>query len=341
MIYWKLHNNYPQTAEGKIENRDTKLRIQDKGIRYFLFLFFAFSIFTLFFPPPAYSIEKKTIGVIMTGDIPYYAKMHKAFSARLSREGYGDMEILLQKPYPDQISWSNAARKLIAVDVSIIVTYGAAAALAAIRETSNIPIVYAGVHNPAAVGIAGKNTTGAVSKAPTSSLLRYLKSVTNISILGVLYSEIEKDSVKQVDEIEDISRDMGFKILKINIRRPEDIRKIKGSGKPDALFLTCSASVNMAVDAILDIARTEKLPTASMLKGENNSGIIITLSANPEEQGEMAADKVIKILKGTHPVTISPTGGKNIELIFNLKENMSLGFKLPMDLVTEATKIIQ
>lgn len=311
-------------------------RIQRQLIRCFITISIC-----LLFPFQVLAAEKKIIGVIMTGDIPYYSKMHKAFTARLSKEGYGDVQVLLQKPYPDQVSWSNAARKLIAVDVDIIVTYGASVTLAAINERTSIPIVYAGVYNPDAIGITGKNTTGSISRVPTSSLIRYLKGITAITSIGVLYSDIEKESIKQAEEIDGISRDLGFKVVRISIKRPEDIRKIRASGKLDALFLTCSASVNMSIDAILEIARTNKLPTASTLKNENNPGVVITLSANPEEQGEMAAEKVIKILRGARPNALSPTNSKNIELIFNLKENMAMGFKIPMGLVTEATKIIQ
>lgn len=284
--------------------------------------------------------ERKTIGVIMTGNIPYYTKMHQAFITKLSDEGY-DVEILLQRPYPDPVSWSNAARKLIAVDVDIIVTYGAPAALAAVHEKTNIPIVYAGVPKPNTIGIADKNITGAVSNAPTSSLIRYLKKITSISNLGVLYSKSEEDSLKQVEEITRLSNELGFRIVKIDIKWLEDVKKIRTADRLDALFLTYSASVNMALDAIVDIAKARKLPTASILKGEDNSGVIITLSASPEEQGKIAAEKVIKILRGANPYTISPTNGKNIELIFNLKENTAMGFKIPMDIVTEATKIIQ
>lgn len=284
--------------------------------------------------------EKKTIGVIMTGNIPYYIKMHQAFITKLSDEGY-DVEILLQRPYPDPVSWSNAARKLIAVDVDIIVAYGAPAALAAVYEKTNIPIVYVGVPKPNTIGIAGKNITGAVSNAPTSSLIRYLKKITSISNLGVLYSESEDDSLKQLEELTRLSNELGFRIVKINIKWLEDVKKIRTADKLDALFLTYSSSVNMALDAIVDIAKANKLPTASILKGDDNSGVIITLSASPEEQGEIAAEKVIKILRGANPGTIPPTYGKNIELIFNLKENTAMGFKIPMDIVTEATKIIQ
>jgi putative ABC transport system substrate-binding protein len=285
--------------------------------------------------------EKKTIGVIMTGDIPYYAKMHKAFVSRLAKEGYGDSEILLQRPYPDLIAWSNAARKLIALDVGIIVTYGAPATLAAINERSNKPIIYAGVYNPDAIGVSGKNVTGAIAKVPISSLIRYLKGITSISNLGIIYSELEKDSSRQAAELDEIARELGFKAVKINIKMPEDVRKIKTMGRLDALFLTHSASVNMAIDSIVDFAKTNKIPTASALKGEQNSDIIITLSASPEEQGEIAAEKAVRILRGASAGSIATTNSKDIELIFNLKENMSMGFKIPMDLVTGATKIIQ
>ena len=60
----------------------------------------------------------KRIGVIMTGDIPYYGAMHQTFVAELDRKfaGVENIEIILQRPFPDPIAWSNAARKLIAFD---------------------------------------------------------------------------------------------------------------------------------------------------------------------------------------------------------------------------------
>lgn len=293
----------------------------------------------LLYPAHFVSAEKWTIGVVMTANIPYYAKMHKAFLARLAREGFGNAEILLQRPSPDTISWSNAARKIIAVDADIIVTYGSPATIAAINENPNIPIVFTGVSS--STNISGRKITGVTSKVPVSSLFRYLKGLSGISSLGVLYSESERDSVKQTEELASISKDLGFKIVRIDIRRLDDVKKIKTAGKLDALFLTNSAAVNLSLDSIIDIARVYKLPTASVLKGEYESGVIVTLSASPEEQGELAAEKVARIMRGGNPGAIPQTGGKDIELIFNMKEGMSLGFKVPMGLVTEATKIIQ
>jgi hypothetical protein len=50
---------------------------------------------------PAFAAEK-TIGVVMTGGIPYYKELHKAFTEGLAAEGFGPTraEVVLQTPTP-------------------------------------------------------------------------------------------------------------------------------------------------------------------------------------------------------------------------------------------------
>ena len=48
----------------------------------------------------------KTVGVIMSGNIPYYRVLHKNFTTALSTEGFsqGTVDILLQRPAADALS---------------------------------------------------------------------------------------------------------------------------------------------------------------------------------------------------------------------------------------------
>jgi len=69
----------------------------------------------------------------------------------------------------------------------------------AIRETKSIPIIYAGVFDPAA-SVCRRNMTGISSKVPLTSLLKYAKKLTSFTKLAV-YNELEPDSVKQVEEL--------------------------------------------------------------------------------------------------------------------------------------------
>jgi len=152
-----------------------------------LALFVAALLIVLVALPVQGEAAENTIGVIMTGDIPYYQDLHKAFMARLGQSGLlSNTEVIVQKPYPDDISLINAARKLIAMDVDAIVVYGTAAAVAVVKERTKIPLVYAAVYEPLMPELKTRFSTGVYVRLSISSLLRYLRSLNQINTLGVI-----------------------------------------------------------------------------------------------------------------------------------------------------------
>ncbi|MFA4827857.1 MAG: ABC transporter substrate-binding protein [Thermodesulfovibrionales bacterium] len=287
----------------------------------------------------AYAAEK-TIGVIMTGDIPYYKAIHKAFLDGLSAHGFGPgkVNVVLQTPAPEAMSWTNAARKLIAIDADIIVTYGAPATLAVIHESSAISVVFAGVYDPQALGIIGKNVTGISSKVPVASVIKNLKGISNFSKLGVVYNDAEKDTVRQAEEVKNLEGQFGFQSVKFNIKRFGDAAKISNV---DALFITTSCSAMQCVDNVVGMARKGKIPTATTISGSEDRGIILTIAASPQEQGKEAAEMVSKILGGAKITAIPVESPKRIEMIINLKETTAIDLKVPFDTLTSATKVIK
>lgn len=285
----------------------------------------------------------KTLGVIMSGNITYYQEVHKAFVAGLAREGFDSrhVDILLQRPSPDPLSWSNASRKLVTAEVSLLVTYGAPAALASIRETKSISVVFAGVYDPAATGVEARNTTGVSSKVPMTSLLKYLKKLVPFTRLAVVYNESEPDSMRQVEELRQLEAQYGFQTVKMPVKKPDDARKLVFAGKADAVLFSVSAAANEALDAMVKLAHAARIPTASQLGGSAEKGVILNLAASPVEQGETAAKIAARLLKGQSPSSIPVEVPKMVELVLNAKEAGSLGIKVPMDLITDATKVIK
>ena len=81
--------------------------------------------------------DKKLIAAVLTSDINRYRDAHRAFVRTLAQKGYdpGTVDIILQTPNPDPISWANTVRKFEALGADIIVTYGAPITLTAMRET--------------------------------------------------------------------------------------------------------------------------------------------------------------------------------------------------------------
>lgn len=282
----------------------------------------------------------KTIGVIMTGNIPYYKDVHKGFTEGLAAEGLGPgaAEVVVQTPAPEPMSWTNAARKLVAIGADVIVSYGAPATMAAVSESSDIPIIFAGVYDPQAVGVHTKNSTGISSKVPVASLIKNLKSISNFSKLGIVYSDAEKDTVVQANEAKNLEGSFNFKSERFNIKKASDASKISGV---DALFLTTGCSAMQCVSNILGIAKKSKLPTATTIGGGEGAGIILTISANPAEQGREAARIAGKVFKGAKPASLPLEQPKKIDLIINLREANEMGLKVPFDLLTSATRVIK
>lgn len=284
------------------------------------------------------------IGVVMTGNTPYYSDMHQAFSAALDSimPSGKKARIILQRPFPDPIALSNAARKLIAADVDLIVTYGSPATLAVLHERSRIPVVYAGVYDPATLTIAGKNVTGCGYRVPLSSLLRYLKSLKKLSTLSVVYCSNEEDSVRQAGELLKLTKQQNIGLNRINIKTSAELEKIISTISGDAAFITGSSIISLGLKDILAVLKKNSIPSVSPLPDKKELGVIITLYQAPAELGEKAAEMVAKILLlGKKPRDIKPEVFRNTELVFNLREARDMGVKIPINLVAEAIKVIK
>ncbi len=296
----------------------------------------------LFCSASAFAADK-TVGVIMSGNIGYYQDIHRAFVGALAKEGYDyrKVDTVLQMPSPDPLSWTNAVRKLVVADVNVIVTYGAPAALAAIRETKSIPEVFACVYDPASVGVSAKNVTGISSKVPMTSLLKYLKKLIPFSRLAIVYNELEPDSVRQAEELAQLEGQYGFQTVKMSVKKPDEARKLVFAGKADAVLISVSAAVNEAIESVVKNAHAAKIPTISQLGGTSEHGVILSLAPSATEQGEAAARLVARMLRGDNPAGIPSEVPKLVELVLNLKEAGSIGIKVPFDLITDATKVIK
>lgn len=286
---------------------------------------------------PAHAADK-TIGVIIPGDSPYYHEVHAAFQERLQKNGQA--EIIVQRPFPDPISLSNAARKLIATDVNVIVAYGAAAAAAAIQERPSVPIVYVAVYAPVEASLRSRRVTGVSANVPVTSLLRYLRSMTAVKTLGVLYNPNEPDSRHQFQELGRLGTQYGFTVEPMNLSVTRNAASHFSARKIDAVFVTGSALAGSVQASLGPYARERHVPVAALF-GVKSGSAVVALSASPREQGALAAEKTAKILDGVPVEKLHAETAKEMELVFNMKEAVSIGCRIPMELVTEATTLIK
>ena len=285
---------------------------------------------------------EKRIGVIMTGDISFYRDIHESFVAEINKKytGTEKLEIILQRPFPNPISWSNAARKLIAFDVDLIMTYGSPATQAVVHEKTEIPLVYAGLYEPDHAAVNVKNTTGCGFKIPLSSILRYFKRFKAVNTIGIVFSSIEEDSVRQYETMQLLSSQQNIRTEKIDIRSRDDLERLKAINA-DAFFITGSSIVHLWLDEIITILDEKYVPVADIFPDKSESGVLMTLHQPTALQGEMAAELVSQILHGKKPVEVPAHVFRDTELVLNLVEAKYLGITIPIQLLIEATRVIE
>jgi len=275
------------------------------------------------------------IGVMMTGDIPYYQHIHQAFVDSISKEGH---EIVLQKPVPDPMSWTNTARKLTTIGSQVIVTYGVPATLTTMKVTSDIPIVFAGVYDPESMGLTGKNATGISSTVSVEMVLKKMNEISKLSNVAVILSKAEKDSILQAKIIKSSESSLGFTSTLISVT--DKVEKSQISGVNAILVTTCSTGM-MNIKDIIESGRNSRILTAAMIGGGENDGVILTVAANPEEQGKELAGMVSKVLGGASPSQIPFKNPTKVEIILNLKEAAAIGIDIPANIKSSATKVIE
>ncbi len=292
------------------------------------------ALFVMLLIIPGHTAFAKTVGVMMTADIQYYRDIHKAFIDGLGK----DVEVVLQKPMPDPMSWTNAARKLSGIGASVIVSYGAPATLTLMKETSEIPIIFAGVYDPESMSMTGKNATGISSTVPVEKIIKALSQISKVSKLGIIFSKSEKDTIIQVRDIKKNEGSFGFETVLFSITDKVNKEEIKGV---NALILTTCGVGMSNIKEIIEVARREKIPTAALMGGGENAGIVLTVLSDPEEQGKELSEMVKKILGGDKPSAISLKQPKKVEMFINNKEAKALGLTVPSGILSSATRVIE
>jgi len=275
------------------------------------------------------------IGVIMTGDIPYYNDVHTAFLAHMGEQGH---DVVEQRPMPDPMSWTNAARKLSTIGSDVIVSYGAPATLTTMKVTSEIPIVFAGVYEPETMGLTGKNATGISSSVPVEMVLKKMNEIAKLSNVAVILSKAEKDSILQTKMIKNSESSLGFHSKLISVSGK--INKSAITGVDAILVTTCSAGM-MNIKDIIEIGRKNKILTAALIGGAENDGVILTITADPEEQGKELAGMVKKIIGGANPSGMQVKKPTKVGVILNMREAELLGFSVPPNVKSSATRVIE
>jgi putative ABC transport system substrate-binding protein len=243
------------------------------------------------------------------------------------------------------------AAELVRLDVDVIVTVGSA--VPAVKQaTSVIPIVFPLSVDPVGGGLVaslarpGGNVTGLSVQGTDLAgkrleLLREARS--DLRRLAILANVGYPEAVLEMDEVEAAARTLGLEVVRLEVRRAEDIAPaFETHGRSaHALYIVLDALVATNRTRIFTLALGARLATMVNSRGHVEAGALISYGPSFAELFRRTADLVDKILRGAKPGDIPVEQPTKFELVINLKTAKALGLTVPPTLLARADEVIE
>lgn len=252
------------------------------------------------------------IGVLLYSDEPRYIEAFRGIKDGLARAGYREPSVRFEVR---SAGGSKAAAVQIARDfraggVTMMVTLGTNATLAARSESVSLPILFCMVYDPVQAGLVktwaspGTNATGTSPRIDMRRVTGFLTRAGVRSLL-VLYTPTERNSEIQLNELLDAAG-KDLKIEPLIIRNREEIEKLLPLILPtiDAVYVTGSSVIGRSIERVVELTNSRGVLTITHLKDMVEKGVMVGISSDPYRLGLLSGAKGAAILAGRSPAVI-------------------------------------
>jgi putative ABC transport system substrate-binding protein len=295
-----------------------------------------------------------TIGMLSTGTALIWSPWIAAFVGRLRELGWTDgRTVAIEYRYGEgrRERFAEIAAEFVRLKVDVIITAGSA--VSAVKQaTSSIPIIFAVANDPVGGGLVaslsrpGGNVTGLSVQATdlAGKRLELLREVVpGFRRLAILANAGYPDAVLEMAEVEAVARGLGFYVIRLEIRRAEDIAPAFEGLKhqADALYVVVEGLVNTNHTRITTLALAARLPTMFGNRAYVIAGALMSYGPNFPDMFRLTANYVDRILRGAKPADLPVEQPTKFDLVINLTTAKALGHTVPPSLLARADEVIE
>jgi ABC-type uncharacterized transport system substrate-binding protein len=275
-------------------------------------------------------------------------RFHREFVQALREVGWVEgQNTIIERRYSDGRveRFPGLAAELVHLNVDVIVTSAAPAALAAKQATTTIPIVGIAMSDPVGLGLVaslgrpGGNITGSATLFPelAAKRLALLKETfPKTSRVAILRNSANPGNLLIWKEVQIAGRALGVTVYAIDIRGPDDFEVGLGAmikDRPQGLLVID--------DPLFIPQRTSIVEFAAKHRLYAEAGGLMAYSVNLFDLARRAAASVDRILRGAKPSDLPIEQPTTFELVINLKTAKALGLTIPASLLARADQVIE
>jgi putative ABC transport system substrate-binding protein len=202
-------------------------------------------------------------------------------------------------------------------------------------------LAFVAVSDPVAANLAGhENVIGVSDSPPIQELLDIVAKIfPKLENIGVIYNSGEVNSVKITKTLELLAKEKGIKLHLASINSSGDIKLAmqKLAGKVDLIYLPLDNSVVSAIDSIVSISKSAKVPLICNDPLLVEHGVMIGLGANYFNNGLQLGNMIADIMEGKK-LEQNIQQSKTVELKINRETAKYLDITIPDDLAMREQK---
>jgi len=290
--------------------------------------------------------------VSATADAPRLA----AFRDGLRELGYVEgqtIQIDFRHESADLQRLPEHAAELLRMNIDVFVAVTSNAAVAAKKSTSTVPIVFMGVTDPIASGLAeslarpGGNATGITNVAAVlaGKRLELLKEVLpRVARVAVLWDPKAPGSIPQWEASREPAEKLKLRLHSMQASTVEEyVDAFKGAVKArsQAVWVTLNPVANSNQKLLAELAIENGLPSICARSDYADNGCLIAYGPGYRTEGSDGARYVDRILKGARPAELPIQQPTIFEMVINLKTASRIGVAIPQSVQDRADRLVR
>jgi len=244
------------------------------------------------------------------------------------------------------------AEELVRLRVDVLVTHGAAGALAAKNASSTVPIVITAVGDMLSLGLVsslsrpGGNITGSslfVAEHTAKRLELIKEAIPSLTKVAVLLNPGNAATQFVLSEIEGVAKASNVELRAYEARQPSDFERVFAAMADQhigALVVHEDTMLNANANALAVFAAARRLPSCGFPEFVRSGGLL-AYGINFADMDYRAAAFVDKILKGANPGDLPVERSTKFNVIVNLQAAKALGITLPTSILLRADEVIE
>jgi len=295
------------------------------------------------------------IGYLGDGTSASRAAEIREFRAGMADLGYVDgRNVVIVERWTENLAArrDELAAEFVRLQVDVIVTHGAQAALAVKSATTTIPIVVAVAADFLGSGLVkslsrpGGNLTGLTDQVGdlAAKEVQLVKEVLPATQLAAIVLDSTNPSAKKsAADMQEAARQLGLRVLVVPVQTAGDLAdafgRIADAGATVAVVIHTPLTVGRRAD-IAQLALKHRVALIAAPVQFAEAGGLLSYGPDLPRFYRSAAAVVDKILKGAKPADIPIQQPTKFEFVINMKTARALGVAIPQSMLVRADRII-